>query len=94
MIGTALTPYEVLGNDTEVYVLNEAGNLIFNHDGANLAQVNAGQLARMPAGVYLIAYNLFSSTAGMLILIRAKPARFSLTSPARSSCRRRVPYYS
>ena len=62
MIGTALTPYEVLGNDTEVYVLNEAGNLIFNHDGANLAQVNAGHLAGMPAGVYLIAYNLFSST--------------------------------
>jgi hypothetical protein len=62
MIGTALTPYEVLGNDTEVYVLNEAGNLIFNHDGANLAQVNAGQLAGMPAGVHLIAYNLFSST--------------------------------
>ena len=62
MIGTALTPYEALGNDTEVYVLNEAGNLVFNHDGANLAQVNAGQLAGKPAGVYLIAYNLFSST--------------------------------
>ena len=62
MIGTALTPYEALGNDTEVYVLNEAGNLVFNHDGANLAQVNAGQLAGRPAGVYLIAYNLFSST--------------------------------
>jgi PEP-CTERM motif-containing protein len=61
MIGTALTPYEALGNDTEVYVLNEVGNLVFNHDGADLAQVNAGQLAGMPAGVYLIAYNLFSS---------------------------------
>ena len=62
MIGTALTPYEALGNDTEVYVLDEAGNLVFNHDGASLAQVNAGQLAGKPAGVYLIAYNLFSST--------------------------------
>lgn len=26
MIGTSLTPYEALGNDTEVYVLDEAGN--------------------------------------------------------------------
>lgn len=61
MIGTSLTPFEALGNDTEVYVLDEAGNLVFNHDGAALSQVNAGQLAGKPAGVYLIAYNLFSS---------------------------------
>jgi len=56
-----LTPYYALGNDTEVYVLDEAGNLVFNHDGASLAQVNAGQLAGKSAGIYLIAYNLFSS---------------------------------
>jgi hypothetical protein len=62
MNGTSLTPYYALGNDTEVYVLDEAGNLVFNHDGASLAQVNAGQLAGKSAGVYLIAYNLFSST--------------------------------
>jgi hypothetical protein len=62
MNGTSLTPYYALGNDTEVYVLDEAGSLVFNHDGASLAQVNAGQLAGQPAGVYLIAYNLFSST--------------------------------
>ena len=62
MNGTSLTPYYALGNDTEVYVLDEAGNLVFNHDGASLAQVNAGQLAGKSAGIYLIAYNLFSST--------------------------------
>jgi len=65
MIGTSLTPFEALGNDTEVYVLDEAGNWVFNNDDGgpgSLARVNAGALTGKAPGVYLIAYNLFSST--------------------------------
>lgn len=60
MNGTALSG----DNDTEIYVLDAAGNLVFNDDDGGpgwLSQVNAGALSGRPAGVYLIAYNLFSS---------------------------------
>ena len=60
MNGTALSG----DNDTEIYVLDAAGNLVFNDDDGGpgwLSQVNAGALSGRPAGVYLVAYNLFSS---------------------------------
>ena len=60
MAGTLLSG----NNDTELYVLDALGNLVFNNDDGGpglLSQVNAGNLAGRPAGVYLIAYNQFSS---------------------------------
>jgi PEP-CTERM motif-containing protein len=49
------------GDDTELWILNAGGNLVFNNDGWGLSQVNAGDLGANPAGIYLVAYNLFSS---------------------------------
>ena len=60
MIGTSLSG----DNDTELYILNALGNLVFNNDDSGpgwLSQVNAGNLTGQSAGIYLIAYNLFSS---------------------------------
>ena len=60
MNGTALSG----DHDTELYVLDAAANLVFNDDDSGpgfLSQMNAGSLAGAPAGIYLIAYNLFSS---------------------------------
>ena len=60
MDGTSLSA----DNDTELYVMNEFGTLLFNDDdgGAGyLSQMNAGALAGQAGGIYLIAYNLFSS---------------------------------
>jgi hypothetical protein len=62
MAGTSLSS----DNDTELYVLDAAGNLVFSDDdgGAGLlSQVNAGALAGRSAGFYLVAYNLFNSSA-------------------------------
>ncbi len=61
MDGTALSG----DNDTELYVLDTLGNLLFSDDddGAGLlSQLNAGEFAANTAGYYLVAYNLFSST--------------------------------
>ncbi len=60
MNGTALSG----DNDTELYILDALGNLLFNDDDGGpgwLSQANAGALAGRPGGVYLVAYNLFSS---------------------------------
>lgn len=60
MIGTSLSG----DNDTELYILNALGNLVFNNDDSGpgwLSEVNAGNLTGQSAGIYLIAYNLFSS---------------------------------
>ena len=57
MTGTVLS----VDNDTELWVLDAAGNLVFNNDGWTLSHVNAGDLGSSPAGIYLIAYNVFSS---------------------------------
>ena len=51
-------------NDTELYVLDALGSLVFNDDDSGpgwLSQVNAGALAGRPGGTYLVAYNQFSS---------------------------------
>jgi len=51
-------------NDTELYVLDALGSLVFNDDDSGpgwLSQVNAGALAGRPGGIYLVAYNQFSS---------------------------------
>lgn len=61
MNGTALSA----DNDTELYVLDLLGNLLFSDDdnGAGLlSQLNAGEFSSNAAGYYLIAYNLFSSS--------------------------------
>lgn len=60
MVGTSLSA----DNDTELYVLDAAGNLLFSDDDGGpgaLSRLNAGQFAGNPAGLYLVAYNLFSS---------------------------------
>lgn len=60
MDGTALS----VDNDTELYILDALGNLVFNDDDGGpgwLSQANAGALAGRPGGIYLVAYNLFSS---------------------------------
>ncbi|MGH7872588.1 MAG: PEP-CTERM sorting domain-containing protein [Candidatus Binatia bacterium] len=60
MNGTSLSA----DNDTELYVLDATGRLVFNNDDGGpgyLSQVNSGDLAGNSAGNYLIAYNLFSS---------------------------------
>lgn len=60
MNGTSLSA----DNDTELYVLDASGRLVFNNDDGGpgyLSQVNAGDLAGNSAGIYLLAYNLFSS---------------------------------
>lgn len=60
MDGTALSG----DNDTELYILDALGNLVFNDDDGGpgwLSQVDAGDLAGRPGGIYLVAYNQFSS---------------------------------
>jgi hypothetical protein len=60
MNGTALSG----DNDTELYILDAFGNLVFNDDDGGpgwLSQANAGPLAGRPSGIYLVAYNQFSS---------------------------------
>ena len=60
MAGTALSS----DNDTELYVLDTSGNLLFSDDDDGvglLSQLNAGEFAANAAGYYLIAYNLFHS---------------------------------
>jgi PEP-CTERM motif-containing protein len=60
MTGTVLTA----DHDTELYVLDSLGNLVFNNDDGGpglLSQLDAGALTGRPAGIYLLAYNLFSS---------------------------------
>jgi hypothetical protein len=60
MNGTALSG----DHDTELYVLDATGKLVFNDDDGGpgfLSQMNAGALNGAPGGIYLIAYNLFSS---------------------------------
>ena len=57
MDGTALSG----DNDTELYVLDTLGNLLFSDDDSGpgfLSQLNAGQFSANAAGYYLIAYNL------------------------------------
>jgi hypothetical protein len=52
------------GDDTELWVMNAFGNLVFNDDDSGpgwLSQANAGALAGQPGGIYLIAYNQFST---------------------------------
>ena len=52
------------GDDTELWVMNALGSLVFNDDDSGpgwLSQVNAGALAGQPGGIYLIAYNQFST---------------------------------
>src|SRR5258705_1198302 len=53
------------GDDTELWVMNAFGNLVFNDDDSGptdwLSQINAGALAGRPAGIYLVAYNQFST---------------------------------
>ncbi|MES2319621.1 MAG: PEP-CTERM sorting domain-containing protein [Pseudomonadota bacterium] len=61
MNGTALSA----DNDTELYVLDTDGHLLFTDDDNGpglLSQLNAGQFAAQAAGYYLVAYNLFSSS--------------------------------
>lgn len=61
MVGTALSG----DNDTTLYVLDNAGNLIFSDEDSGpglLAQVDAGSLAGYSPGVYLVAYSVFGST--------------------------------
>lgn len=51
-------------NDTELYILDALGSLVFNDDDSGpgwLSQVNAGALTGRPGGIYLVAYNQFSS---------------------------------
>lgn len=60
MNGTSLSA----DNDTELWVMDATGRLVFNNDDSGpgfLSQLNAGDLAGKAAGIYLIAYNLFSS---------------------------------
>jgi hypothetical protein len=60
MNGTALSG----DHDTELYVMDATGKLVFNDDDGGpgfLSQMNAGALSGTPGGIYLIAYNLFSS---------------------------------
>lgn len=52
------------GDDTELWVMNTLGNLVFNDDDSGpgwLSQLNAGALTGQPGGIYLIAYNQFSA---------------------------------
>lgn len=61
MDGTALSA----DNDTELYVLDTLGNLLFANDdssGSVLSRLNPGQFSANAAGYYLIAYNLFNSS--------------------------------
>ena len=61
MVGTALSG----DNDTELYVLDSLGHLLFSDDDGGpgwLSQLNAGQFSANAAGYYLVAYNLFSSS--------------------------------
>jgi hypothetical protein len=57
MTGTALS----VDNDTELWILNAVGNLVFNNDGWTLSHVAPGDLAGNTPGIYLVAHNLFSS---------------------------------
>ena len=55
-------------SDTVLYVMDAAGNLVFVHDDIDftmdlfLSQLNPGDFSAHPAGLYLIAYNLFDSS--------------------------------
>jgi hypothetical protein len=52
------------GDDTELWVMDALGNWVFNDDDSGpqwLSQINAGALAGRPAGIYLVAYNQFST---------------------------------
>jgi hypothetical protein len=60
MLGTNLS----VDNDTLLYVMDAAGNLLFVDDDSGpglLAQLNVGDLAGYAPGLYLVAYTLFLS---------------------------------
>jgi hypothetical protein len=61
MNGTNLS----VDNDTQLYVLDTLGNLLFEDDDSGpgaLSQLNAGDFAAFAAGNYLVAYNIFYSS--------------------------------